>query len=84
MTTGKRTQYLWQSRSEAYSVLLGEGSPPWAGSSPVAAVLVLVLGVRRLGRGRRSPEFDQSRLEEADYRRIGQDTHNIDVRYGPQ
>ena len=47
-------------------------------------VVVVVAGavVRRLVRGRRSPEFDQHRLENADYSRIGQDVHNFDQRYG--
>ena len=48
----------------------------------VAVVLAVCWGVRRLTRGRRSPEIDQSRLEEANYRRIGQDVHNFDQRYG--
>ena len=48
----------------------------------VAVVLFVAWGIRRLGRGRRSPEFDQSRLEGANYRRIGQDVHNADMRYG--
>jgi hypothetical protein len=47
-------------------------------------VVVVVAGavVRRLVRGRRTPEFDQHRLENADYSRIGQDVHNFDQRYG--
>jgi hypothetical protein len=46
-------------------------------------VVIVVLGfLRRVLRGRRSPEFDQSRLEEANYRRIGHDVHNFDQRFG--
>jgi hypothetical protein len=48
----------------------------------IAVALAIVWGIRRLGRGRRSPEFDQSRLENANYSRIGQDVHNHDVRFG--
>lgn len=48
----------------------------------VAVVLVVAWGIRRLGRGRKAPEIDQSRLAEANYRRIGQDVHNADVRFG--
>ena len=48
----------------------------------IIVVVVAAAVVRRLLRGRRSPVFDQSRLEEADYRRIGQDVHNFDQRYG--
>jgi flagellar biogenesis protein FliO len=48
----------------------------------IAVVVVVALVVRRLVRGRRSPQFDQSCLEEANYRRIGQETTNNGVRYG--
>lgn len=48
----------------------------------IVVVLVVLAGLRRVLRGRRSPEFDQSRLEEANTRRIGQDIHNIDQRFG--
>ncbi|HEY3530701.1 MAG TPA: hypothetical protein VGK78_16255 [Nocardioides sp.] len=50
----------------------------------VLAVVVLVsLVLRRVLRGRRTPQFDQQQLENSNYSRIGQDVHNADVRYGP-
>jgi flagellar biogenesis protein FliO len=48
----------------------------------IAVVLVVSLVLRRVLRGRRSPELDQQALEEANYRRVGQDVHNFDQRYG--
>jgi hypothetical protein len=48
----------------------------------IAVVLVASAVVRRLVRGRRSPEFDQQRLENANNSRIGQDVHNMDQRFG--
>ncbi len=48
----------------------------------VAVVVVVSLVLRRVLRGRRSPEFNQQALENANYRRIGQDVHNADQRYG--
>jgi hypothetical protein len=47
----------------------------------IAVVLIVVWGTRRLTRGRRSPVIDQSRLENANYSRIGQDVHNAEVRF---
>jgi hypothetical protein len=48
----------------------------------IAVVLFVVWGTRRLTRGLRSPVIDQSRLENANYSRIGQDVHNFDQRFG--
>jgi flagellar biogenesis protein FliO len=48
----------------------------------IAVVLVVAAVVRRLVRRRRSPQFDQQRLENANYSRIGQDVHNFDHRFG--
>ena len=48
----------------------------------VVAVIAFAAVVRRLMRGRRSPQVDQSRLEQANYSRIGQDVHNFDQRFG--
>ena len=48
----------------------------------IAVVVVVCLAVRRLVRGRHAPQLDQSRLENANYSRIGQDVHNNDVRFG--
>ena len=48
----------------------------------IAVVLVVAAVVRRLVRRSRSPQFDQQRLENANYSRIGQDVHNFDQRFG--
>jgi hypothetical protein len=48
----------------------------------IVVVLVVAAVVRRVARGRRSPQFDQERLENANYSRIGQDVHNFDQRFG--
>ncbi len=48
----------------------------------IAVVVVVSLVLRRVLRGRRSPEFDQHALENANYQRITQDVRNADQRYG--
>ena len=48
----------------------------------IAALLVLSLVVRRVSRGRRSPDFDQRNLENANYARLNQAVANMDHRYG--
>jgi len=48
----------------------------------IAVVVVVSLVLRRVLRGRRSPEIDQAALENANYQRITQDVHNLDQRYG--
>jgi hypothetical protein len=48
----------------------------------VIVLLVVAAVVRRLARGRRSPEFDQKNLENANYARINQDVANFDRRFG--
>ena len=48
------------------------------------ALLVLALVVRRVSRGRRSPEIDQRNLEKANYARINQEVTNFDRRFGDQ
>ena len=46
------------------------------------AVVLVVVWIFRKVRRRRAPHIDQSRLENANYSRIGQDTHNNDIRFG--
>jgi len=48
----------------------------------VAVIVVGSLVLRRVLRGRRSPDFDQHALENANYSRITQDVRNADQRFG--
>ena len=48
----------------------------------IVVLVLLALVVRRVSRGRRSPDVDQRALENANYARIAQEVTNFDRRYG--